>query len=197
MFELPGSLELHIYTETPVDFEKSDADGSLYSLAGAVTHFQYGYTPTAPWPTVSLSGSFALASDRTGGVTLAPGDFIRAQGTVVSAGTLQASFLVKPSASGTLLEAKGVVSNHNGSSSFTLGSLNVSYSGSTITSDMPSGSWNGLVVEVKGSNCSGAPGAPCGTLTASAIMGTASEPNPAPKPLLLTPSSSTAGMATA
>lgn len=36
-----------------------------------------------------------------------------------------------------------------------------------------------------------------GTLTASAIMGTASEPKPAPKPLLLIPSSSTAGMATA
>jgi hypothetical protein len=36
-----------------------------------------------------------------------------------------------------------------------------------------------------------------GTLTASAIMGTASEPKPAPKPLLLIPSSSTAGMVTA
>ena len=36
-----------------------------------------------------------------------------------------------------------------------------------------------------------------GTVTASAIMGTASEPNPAPKPLLLMPSKSTAGMVTA
>jgi hypothetical protein len=36
-----------------------------------------------------------------------------------------------------------------------------------------------------------------GTVTASAIIGTAREPKPAPKPLLLTPSSSTAGMATA
>ncbi len=39
--------------------------------------------------------------------------------------------------------------------------------------------------------------AACGTVTASAIMGTAREPKPAPKPLLLTPSNSTAGMATA
>ena len=39
--------------------------------------------------------------------------------------------------------------------------------------------------------------AACGTVTAMAIIGTASEPNPAPKPLLLMPSSSTAGMATA
>ena len=34
-----------------------------------------------------------------------------------------------------------------------------------------------------------------GTVTASAIMGTAKEPKPAPKPLLLTPKSSTAGTA--
>ncbi|MNK83503.1 hypothetical protein D3C87_1033180 [compost metagenome] len=39
--------------------------------------------------------------------------------------------------------------------------------------------------------------AACGTVTASAIIGTASDPNPAPKPLLLMPSSSTAGTATA
>mgnify|MGYP003599916444 CR=1 FL=1 len=38
--------------------------------------------------------------------------------------------------------------------------------------------------------------AACGTVTLSAISGTASEPKPAPKPLLLTPSSSTAGTAT-
>ena len=36
-----------------------------------------------------------------------------------------------------------------------------------------------------------------GTVTASAIIGTASEPKPAPKPLLLMPSSNTAGTATA
>ena len=34
--------------------------------------------------------------------------------------------------------------------------------------------------------------AACGTVTASAIKGTASEPKPAPKPLLLMPMSSTA-----
>ncbi len=39
--------------------------------------------------------------------------------------------------------------------------------------------------------------AACGTVTASAIIGTASEPKPDPNPLLLMPSSSTAGMATA
>ena len=38
--------------------------------------------------------------------------------------------------------------------------------------------------------------AACGTLTARAIIGTAKEPKPAPKPLLLIPNSSTAGTAT-
>ena len=36
-----------------------------------------------------------------------------------------------------------------------------------------------------------------GTVVTSAMMGTASEPKPAPKPLLLIPSNSTAGTATA
>ncbi len=36
-----------------------------------------------------------------------------------------------------------------------------------------------------------------GTVTAIAIIGTASEPKPAPKPLLLTPSRMTAGTETA
>ena len=39
--------------------------------------------------------------------------------------------------------------------------------------------------------------AACGTGMASAISGTASEPRPAPKPLLDSPSNSTAGMAVA
>ena len=39
--------------------------------------------------------------------------------------------------------------------------------------------------------------AACGTVTAIAISGTASEPKPAPNPLLLIPSSRTAGIATA
>ena len=39
--------------------------------------------------------------------------------------------------------------------------------------------------------------AACGTVTASAIIGTASAPKPAPNPLLLMPINSTAGMATA
>jgi hypothetical protein len=105
---------------------------------------------------------------RTGGLTLAAGDFIRAQGTVATGSVLQASLVSKQSASGTLFEAKGVVSNHNGSSSFSVGNLTVSYNAGTVTGDMPAGSWNGLVVEVKGSNCTNV-GNVCGTLAATKV----------------------------
>ena len=68
--ELPIAENLSMSLDAPVNFEMSSADGTLYSLAGAVTDFQYGPTPSAPWPTISLSGSFALSSGRTGGATL-------------------------------------------------------------------------------------------------------------------------------
>jgi hypothetical protein len=142
------------------------------SVSGRIESVTPGVGVVVMGQTVRIDDTTSQYEDnvlRTGGVALAVGDFIRAQGSVVSTGTLQASFLVKPSASGTLLEAKGVVSGHNGSSTFSVGSLNVTYSGSTITSDMPAGSWNGLVVEVKGSTCSGVAPAPCGTLTATKV----------------------------
>lgn len=104
---------------------------------------------------------------RTGALALAPGNFVRVQGQPDDKGGLQASFVNKQSASGTLYEVKGVVSNHNGSSSFNVGTLAVTYSASTITSDMPAASWNGLVVEVKGS-CTNA-GNVCGTLVATKV----------------------------
>jgi hypothetical protein len=104
---------------------------------------------------------------RAGALALAAGNFVRVQGQPDDKGGLQASFVNKLSASGTLYEVKGVVSNHNGSSSFNVGTLAVTYSASTTTSDMPAASWNGLVVEAKG-NCSNASGA-CGTLTATKI----------------------------
>ncbi|MDH5330450.1 MAG: DUF5666 domain-containing protein [Aquincola sp.] len=104
---------------------------------------------------------------RTGTLALAPGNFVRVQGQPDDKGGLQASFVNKLSASGTLYEVKGVVSNHDGSSSFNVGTLAVSYSASTTTSDMPAASWNGLVVEVKGS-CSNA-GNTCGTLVATKV----------------------------
>jgi hypothetical protein len=141
------------------------------SISGRVESVVSGVGVVVMGQTVRIDDTTSQYEDnvlRTGGVTLAAGDFIRAQGTVVSGGTLQASFVSKPSASGTLFEVKGVVSNHNGSSSFSVGNLTVTYSAGTITSDMPAGSWNGLVVEAKGSNCTNVDNV-CGTLVATKV----------------------------
>jgi hypothetical protein len=141
------------------------------SVSGRVESVTPGVGVVVMGQTVRIDDTSSQYEDnllRTGGVTLVPGDFIRAQGTVVSGGTLQASFVNKLSAGGSLYEVKGVVSNHNGSSSFNVGNLTVTYSTGTITSDMPAGSWNGLVVEVKGSNCTNV-GNVCGTLVATKV----------------------------
>jgi hypothetical protein len=62
---------------------------------------------------------------------------------------------------------KGFVMNHNAAAqTFALGNLVVGYAGATVN-DMPGGSWNGLLVEAKGSACAGNP--VCGTLTASQV----------------------------
>jgi Domain of unknown function (DUF5666) len=105
---------------------------------------------------------------RLGGVAWLVGDFVQVQGAVVAPSTIQSSFVNKLSASGTLFEVKGFVTNHIGTNSFNVGSLNISYSTTTTLSDMPSGSWNGLIVEVKGTNCTLVSGI-CNTLMATKI----------------------------
>lgn len=62
---------------------------------------------------------------------------------------------------------KGFVKNHDpAASTFVVGALTVSYAGAMVN-DMPAGSWNGLVIDAKGSTCAGQP--VCGTLTASKV----------------------------
>jgi hypothetical protein len=141
------------------------------SVSGRIESVVPGVGVVVMGQTVRIDDTTSRAEDNPArnGTALAVGDFIRVQGSTVSAGTLQASYVMRLSASGTLFEVKGVVSNHNGSNSFTVGNLNVSYGSSTVTSDMPAGTWNGLVVEVKGSSCSGLAGTPCGTLTATKV----------------------------
>jgi hypothetical protein len=104
------------------------------------------------------------------------GDTVRVHGLVSGSdlvsgsGAVTAGYLQKLSTASGQFEAKGVVANHNGTNTFSIGTLTVTYSTAATTSDMPAGSWNGLVVEVKGSSCSGATGTPCGTLTATKVQ---------------------------
>ncbi|NND90182.1 MAG: hypothetical protein HKN42_04900 [Granulosicoccus sp.] len=62
-------------TKMPAYFERSAADGTHYALTDAIIDFQSGYMSEQGWQdrqliSVSLFGSFALNSDRTGDATL-------------------------------------------------------------------------------------------------------------------------------
>lgn len=96
------------------------------------------------------------------------GDYVEVHGQAVSDGTVSAGFIQKKSTLATPpFAVKGFVKNHNtAAQTFAVGTLVVSYSGATLN-DMPGSSWNGQLVEVKGSACAGNP--VCGTLTATKV----------------------------
>jgi hypothetical protein len=98
------------------------------------------------------------------------GDRVNVYGLVAGDGIVAASFVEKKTtAPNPPFAVKGLVKNHNTTAqTFQVGSLTVQYSGTTVVSDMPAGTWNGLQVDVKGTACSAV--APvCGTLTASQV----------------------------
>jgi len=125
----------------------------------------------------TVMGQTVLVDDRTrfeNNVQPGVGDFAEVHGLVVADGTISGGFIEKKNAPFPAFEVKGFVKNHNDASkTFDIGTLTVNYSNASIN-DMPNPattSWNGLLVEAKGSTCAGA--APvCGTLTASKV-----EPN--------------------
>lgn len=105
------------------------------------------------------------------GVVPVLGDAVHVHGLVVSDGTVAASYMEKKSALGTPpFAVKGFVKTHDSvAQTFAVGTLVVRYTGAA-TGNMPAGSWNGVLVQVKGSNCASTP--VCGTLTATQV-----EPN--------------------
>jgi hypothetical protein len=125
----------------------------------------------------TVMGQTVLVDDRTrfeNNVQPGVGEFAEVHGLVVADGTISGGFIEKKNAPFPAFEVKGFVKNHSDASkTFDIGALTVNYSNATIN-DMPNPattSWNGLLVEAKGSTCRGT--APvCGTLTASKV-----EPN--------------------
>ncbi|MFO1219215.1 MAG: DUF5666 domain-containing protein [Burkholderiaceae bacterium] len=120
--------------------------------------------------TVNLDASTVLSNGAP-----AVGNFAEVHGTVASDGTIAASFVERksPVPSPLAFAVKGFVKGHaaNGTT-FQVGALNVALGTGATTNDMPSGaSWNGILVEVKGTGCAGNPPASnvCGTLTASKV----------------------------
>lgn len=108
------------------------------------------------------------------GVRPVAGDRVDVHGLVAGDGVIAGGYIERKTPAPTLpFAVKGIVKNHQGGTvqTFQIGALTVVYVTATI-SDMPTGSWNGLEVEVKGDTtaCAGTP--VCGTLTATKV-----EPN--------------------
>lgn len=103
------------------------------------------------------------------GIVPAVGDYIEVHGLVAGDGTIDAGYVERKATLATPPYAvKGLVKSHDAAAqTFVVGALVVRYGAGTTLGDMPGGSWNGLQVEVKGSNCAGNP--VCGTLTATQV----------------------------
>lgn len=101
------------------------------------------------------------------GVRPALGDFVEVHGLPVGPGVLAASYIEREATPDLPFEVTGYVSAHDPAARrLTIGTLVVDYSGARV-SDLGSGNWQGLLVEVEGMVCAGAP--VCGTLTASEV----------------------------
>lgn len=96
------------------------------------------------------------------------GEYVEVHGLPAAHGVIAAGYVERKSTPA-LPEfvATGTVQGHDAAAStFRVGNLTVAYAGATAT-DMPSGSWNGLLVEAKGATCAGNPA--CTTLSASKV----------------------------
>lgn len=100
--------------------------------------------------------------------TPAAGDIVEVHGLPTADGVITAGYLQKKtSLASPPFAVKGFVKAHDTAARrFTIGTLVVDYAGASV-GDLPSGIWDGRVVEVKGSTCAGNP--VCGTLTASRV----------------------------
>jgi hypothetical protein len=93
-------------------------------------------------------------------------NYIEVHGLPVSPGVIAAGYVeIKSTLAATPFVATGVVTAQV-DTTLTIGTLTVNFASATTT-DMPSGSWVGLIVRAKGSSCSGNP--VCGTLTATQL----------------------------
>lgn len=103
------------------------------------------------------------------GVVPAVGDYAEVHGQIAGDGVISASYIERKAPPSPIVYAvKGIVKNQNtANQTFQVGALTVQYASATI-GDMPTTSWNGLQVDIKGSSCGGV--APvCGNLVATKV----------------------------
>ena len=105
-----------------------------------------------------------------GGVRPVLGDWVDAHGLVVADGVIAASYVErKPLPTAPVYTVKGFVRGHDpATQTFTVGALLVRYA-SAVVGDMPSGSWNGVLVGVRGTSCTAAAASSCGVMGASRV----------------------------
>jgi hypothetical protein len=137
----------------------------------AVKGFVEAKTDANHW---TVMGQTVLIDDQTkfeNSVQPGVGDFAEVHGLVVADGTISGGFIEKKDPPFPAFEVKGFVKNQNDTAkTFQIGTLTVNYNGALIN-DMPNpagNAWNGLLVEAKGSMCSGTRPV-CGTLTADKV----------------------------
>ncbi len=154
-----------------VDGSISSASATTISVKSAVK----GYVESVGTNQMVVMGQTVVTDGSTtisnGPITA--GNYIEVHGQVVSDGTVAANYIEKKAAQATPpFAVKGFVKSHTaGGTTFVVGALNVTLGAGAVINDMPGGSWNGLLVEVKGTACAGNPPASnvCGTLTASKV----------------------------
>ncbi len=149
----------------------SGASASTISVTSAVK----GYVESVATGSMVVMGQTVLtdASTTISNGPIAAGQYVEVHGQVVSDGRIQASFAERKTTQATPpFVVKGFVKGHAaGGTSFQVGALNVTLANGATINDMPGGSWNGILAEVKGTACAGNPPATnvCGTLTATKV----------------------------
>ncbi len=117
-----------------------------------------------------VMGQTVLIDNQTRVANGAPAinDYVEVHGLPSADGVVTAGYVERKTTPATPpFVVKGFAKNHDtAAKTFVVGALTVNYTGATIN-DMPAGSWNGLVIDAKGSTCAGQPA--CGTLTASKV----------------------------
>jgi hypothetical protein len=141
------------------------------ATAVRVTSAAKGYVESVGAGSMVVMGQTVITDASTifSNGTVAAGQYVEVHGQVVSDGTIQASFVERKTAlADPPFVVKGLVKGHNtATNTFQVGNLNVTLAAGATINDMPGGTWNGILAEVKGSNCAGNP--VCGTLTASKV----------------------------
>ncbi len=117
-----------------------------------------------------VMGQTVLIDNQTRVANGAPAinDYVEVHGLPSADGVVTAGYIERKTTPATPpFVVKGFARNHDTTArTFVVGTLTVNYAAATVN-DMPAGSWNGLVIDAKGSTCAGQP--VCGTLTASKV----------------------------